>query len=490
MNPVSRGIRNAFRNGVRTGAIVVILGLSIGLSLTMLVAQRAVENKIKSVKSSIGNTITISPAGFTPGSDANNALTTSELAKVQKLAHVSGITETLTDRQSTTGSQAPSFGRFGGDSSSTSSQTTTSLTSPVTLSTNGPRFFAGGGGGSDSTGTATAFSLPVSFLGTNDPASVNALDGNAVTIKSGKMISGTADTNDALISSQMASKNNLSVGGTFTAYNATLTVAGIFTTSNQGAEGTVVVSLPALQQLSGQGGTITAAVATVDSLDNLSSVTTAVKNTLGSNADVVSAEQEADNTVAPLNSVKTVSTFSLIGAVVAGAVIILLVMVMVVRERKKEIGVVKAIGGSNLRIMSEFMVESLTLAVLGAVVGLLIGVIGGQPVTKMLVNDSTTSTTTTTQTQLQGPGGGGFAARRTTTKSRGTGVPGGGFGGRFTGGIRRSGAVKGLDNIQTQIGWGLLLDGFGAAVLIAVLGSALSAGMIAKVRPSTVMRAE
>ena len=103
MNPVSRGIRNAFRNGVRTGAIVVILGLSIGLSLTMLVAQRAVENKIKSVKSSIGNTITISPAGFDPGSSANNALTTAEIAKVKNLAHVSNVTETLTDRQSTTG---------------------------------------------------------------------------------------------------------------------------------------------------------------------------------------------------------------------------------------------------------------------------------------------------------------------------------------------------------------------------------------------------
>lgn len=66
MNPVARGIRNAFRNGVRTASIVVILGLSIGLSLTMLVAQKAVDNKIKSVKSSIGNTISVSPAGFTP----------------------------------------------------------------------------------------------------------------------------------------------------------------------------------------------------------------------------------------------------------------------------------------------------------------------------------------------------------------------------------------------------------------------------------------
>jgi putative ABC transport system permease protein len=473
MNPVSRGFRNAFRNGVRTASIVVILGLSIGLSLTMLVAQKAVDNKIKSVKSSIGNTITISPAGFTAGSSENNALTTSQLSKVSSLANITNVTETLSDRLPTTGSSTSSFGPFGGGSSGNSGSTT-SLNSPTTLNfKGGGHFFIGGGQGLGGGSAPTSFSLPVSFLGTNDPTSVN---GTSITLTKGKTISSSADSNVALISSQMASKNNLSVGSTFTAYNTSITVAGIFTaSSDQSTQNTIVLSLPTLQHLSGQSDDVTSAVATVNSLDNLSSATTAVKNSLGSSADVESAQQQADNTVAPLNSVKSVATFSLVGAVAAGAVIILLTMIMVVRERKKEIGVVKAIGGSNIRIMSEFMVESLTLAVLGAIVGLAIGVVGGQPVTKMLVNNSTTSTSTTIQGG--GPAGGGFAVARTS---------GGGFGGGF----RRNSAVRGLSNINAQIGWGILLDGFGAAILIAVIGSALSAGMISRVRPSTIMRAE
>lgn len=481
MNPVSRGVRNAFRNSVRTLSVTLILGLSIGLSLTMLVAQKAVDNKIASVKASVGNTITITPAGFSPGSQANNALTTTELSKVTALRHVSSVTETLTDRQSTTGSSSPSFGPFGGSSDS-SSQTTTSLTSPVTLNRGGGRFFAGG---SDSSGTDTTnstFTLPVSFLGTTDPSHV---DGTAVTMNSGKNISGSADTNDALISSSMASKNNLSVGSTFTAYNTTLTVAGIFTTgssNNRGAENTVILALSTLQRLSGQNGVVTSAVATVDSLDNLSTTASAVSNTLGSSADVTSAQQEADNTVKPLNSVKTVSTFSLIGAVVAGAIIILLVIIMIVRERKREIGVVKAIGGSNLRIVAEFMIESLTLAILGAVVGLLIGVIGGQPVTKALVDSSTSSSTDTATQRFGGPGLGGPGGMNSGGQRN--------FGGGFGGGLRPNAAVQGLSDIKTQIGPEILLEGFGAAVLIAVIGSALAASLIAKVRPSTVMRAE
>ncbi|HSX07060.1 MAG TPA: FtsX-like permease family protein [Candidatus Saccharimonadia bacterium] len=477
MNPVSRGIRNAFRNGVRTSSIVLILGLSIGLSLTMLVAEKAVDNKIKNVKSSIGNTIGISPAGFNPGSQANNALTTTELNGIKSIAHVTGVIETLNDRQSTTGAPAPSFGRFGADDSSNG--TTTSLSSPVTLNTNGPgRFFAGGGsGGSD---TTVNFSLPITFLGTTDPTNVS---GSAITLTKGSTVSGSTDTNNVLVSSAMASKNSLSVGSTFTAYNALLTVAGIFSDSNQSAQNTVVLSLAALQRLSGQTGDVTNAVATVDSLDNLSAATTAIKDKLGSSADVTSTQEQADNTVKPLNNVRTVATFSLIGAVMAGAVIILLVMIMVVRERKREIGVVKAIGGSNLRIIGEFMIESLTLAVLGAVVGLTIGVVGGQPVTKMLVDNSTSSTQAT---PAQGPGGRMFSLQGGDSISTDRPIRAGGFGNRF----RANSTVKSIGNVKTQIGWSILFDGFGAAIVIALLGSALSAGMIARVRPSTIMRAD
>jgi len=50
--------------------------------------------------------------------------------------------------------------------------------------------------------------------------------------------------------------------------------------------------------------------------------------------------------------------------------------------------------------------------------------------------------------------------------------------------------VQGLTNIKTQIGPSILLEGFGAALLIAFVGSAIAAGMIAKIRPATIMRAD
>jgi putative ABC transport system permease protein len=201
---------------------------------------------------------------------------------------------------------------------------------------------------------------------------------------------------------------------------------------------------------------------------------------MGSAADVTSSEEQANEAIQPLNGIKNVSLYSLIGAVAAGGVIILMTMIMIVRERKREIGVIKAIGGSNVRIMFQFMAEALTLTVLGAVIGLLIGVVGGNPVTKTLVSNSTTSTSTSGAVSIG---------------TAGSGVTAGGGAVRGGGGVRsffsgQNSTISNVRDIHAEVGWSILLYGFGAAILIALIGSAIAAGLIAKIRPSEVMRAE
>lgn len=456
MNVITRGMRNAFRNGIRTFSIVIILGLSIGLALTMVVARQAVQSKIASVKGAIGNQVTISPAGARGFEGGGNPLTGAQMATVKALPHVVSVTETLADRLDST---------------------QTNLQSSITAGSLGQRnarFNDGGGAGGSGAATGATFMPPVTVTGTNSTTSTAAQAGGGTTkITSGKAFDPSIDADVALVGTALASKNNLKVGSTFQAYGATFTVDGIYDAGNTFSNSGLLMPLPTVQRLSQQPGDVTNAVAQIDSIANVSGAVSAIQGKLGSAADVVSAQDTSNQALAPLESISTISVISVIGAVIAGAAIILLTMLMIVRERRREIGVLKAIGSSNIKITFQFMTEAITLTLLGAVVGLGLGVAGGNPVTKLLV-------TTTTATATGGAGGG--AGRL------GGGGTGGGLG-RAGGGLLRAGGAS-IRNINAVIGWDILLYGLIAALVIAIVGSAIPAWFIAKIRPAEVMRAE
>jgi len=61
---------------------------------------------------------------------------------------------------------------------------------------------------------------------------------------------------------------------------------------------------------------------------------------------------------------------------VAGGMCILIVMLISVIERKKEFGILKAVGWSNINIILSILIESLILSIIGVIFGLLIGQFG------------------------------------------------------------------------------------------------------------------
>lgn len=461
MNTITRGIRNAFRNVIRTGSIVLILSLSIGLIIAMLAARQAVSEKIETVKSSSGNTITISPAGARGFEGGGTALTSDQLAEVAEVSHVSLVVNSLSDRLTTDSTDLESAVEAGALGQRNANNSGIGFQAPP----NDGGDAESSDSSSDSSTTRT-FTMPVTVTGISDDSAIAS--GTTITWQSGEAFDGSSSDTVAVLGSAIAEKNDLSVGSTFTAYDTTITVVGIYTTDNAFNNNGVYLPIATLQTLSDQAGSITSTTVTVDSSDNLASTTTAIKEVLGDAADVTNSQDVADATVKPLESVKQIAFFSLIGAVVAGAVIILLTMLMIVRERRREIGVMKAIGSSNLKIMWQFVVESITLTAMALVIGTGIGIAAATPLTNALVDNSSTTTTSSAR-----------------------GERGGGMGG--PGGALRSFGQAGVNvaqNIQSSVGITTLAYGIGATILIAVLGSAVPSFMISKIKPADAMRNE
>lgn len=466
MSVVTRGVKNAFRNWLRTLAVVLILAIGIGLSLSMLVANEAVNAKINDLKSSVGTTLTVNPAGSQGFEGGGEPLTNDNLTTVSKLAHVSSVTGSVSFRLENENASNDSNAKFPAmGSSNTSTSGKTNLQSAIDAGTLGKRFSSSGSSSSDAVPA-----LPISASGSTSSYDSN---GKAYNITSGRALTSTDTDYVATVGKDLASKNGLSVGSTFTAYDKTFTVVGIFDQGTKFADAGLVVPLSVAQTLSNQANNVTSIVAKVDSADNVASVVSAVKNALGSDkVDVVTAQETIQTTISSLQSVQQITIIAFIGALVAAAVIIFLIMLMIVRERKREIGVLKAIGGSNSTIVSQFIVESLVLVALGTIVGFGVSLVSSNGIANALVssNVSNSNNTASSQGSSQMPGG------------RGSFRLGGG------GSLQNTSALVG--QVATNIGWKTVLYGVLAAIGIAVVGSAIPAWLISKVRPAEVMRGE
>lgn len=459
MGNLIRGCKNAFRNAIRTVSVVLILAISIGLALVMLLSYRTVQGRISSIKTSIGTTVTVTPAGAQGFQGGGTPLTNDQASIVAALPHVTGTVSSIGDRLTPT--------------------TDTSLQTAIDAGTLGSRFNQqnlNAGGDTNQTPPAGAttktrtFTVPITVTGISDPSVVNTSPSK---LTSGALFTPGSTADVAILGTGLASKNSLTVGSTFTAYSKTITVVGIYDAGSTFANAGMYMPLSTLQTLSTQTDSLTQITATVDTIDNVSGVVSSLKSALGSAADVASTEDQANTAIAPLENIKSISLYSLIGALVAGSIITLLTMIMIVRERRREIGVLKAIGQSNIGVVMQFISESLVLTLLGGLVGVALGALLSNPILSVLVS-SNSATAAASPSPSSGFGGG-----------RGFGRAASQLGGQAASTLKNASA-----GLHAAITPEILLYGILAAVAIAVLGSAIPAFLIAKVKPAEVMRAE
>lgn len=464
MNVLTRGVKNTLRSPVRSGAIVLMFAISIALIVSMLVARSSVLAKIDEVKATAGTSVTIRPAGTMGGMGGGDPLTAEQLSSIKSTAHISSTTLTLSDQLSsddTTLESSLEFGGFGrGARESTSTESTTTETTVP------------------SAGTSTAMQMPtpgITITGTNDVNSVST-DGGDLNITSGATIDATSSENVALIGTTLAEKNSLAVGDTFTAYGTTFTVKGIYSTDNRFQDSGIIMPISTLQTLTDQADVVSSVVATVDSSDNVATTVASLKSSLGEDADITSEVERAEDSVSSLEGIASLALAGVIAAAVAGAAIVLLAMVMVVRERRREIGVMKAIGGTDGKVVGQFITEGLTLTVFGAVIGMVLGILVSGPMTTSLVSNQSSTSSSTSQTAGPGGNGGGSASGR-------QGGPGG-----FAGGIEQ------IQNNATQVTASLTPEiigiALGVTVFISLIGTAIPAWFTARVRPAEVLRTE
>ena len=289
-----------------------------------------------------------------------------------------------------------------------------------------PGGFGGMGGGNRVWGSNSDFTV----VGYSSESAMTSFHNGTAVISEGTIFAAGEANNECIITTELAVFNDLSVGDTICITNPnnakelyTLTVVGIYTDSSAnessfsmfGSTSTdpanaIYVSYATLQQI------LDDSKAAAEAITDEESTATVLSGTLSATyvfADVESYEafeSEArelglaetytvtssdvssfEAGLIPLNTLSTMAGYFLIVILVIGAIILVVLNIFNVRERKYEIGVLTAMGMKKGKVALQFLTEIFVVTLVAVVIGVSIGGVSSLPVTNALLEDQVAS---------------------------------------------------------------------------------------------------
>lgn len=418
-----RSLRNLVRSPLKSILIIFLLTLSIGLALIMLTVNGAFQNQLDSLQANISNNIQVRPAGSFALLGGGEPIQDTDIATIAALPHVTSVQKTA---------QAMYTGN--------------SLVSSINGGRLAMRVLSGVLGG-------TASKMPIIVMGfQGDIKNASLLGGAQAQLQSGRYFSSNeTDANVAVMGQALAAKNSINIGSQVDINGTSVQIVGTFISGQQFGDGILVMPYDTVERLFDLSGATTVYVQ-VDSSLNVDSVASAISQSVGSDKVDVVTSQDAFNRVSGsiVNASQTSQTGMIAGFIIAGAIVLFSVFLSV-RQRVKEIGIMKAIGASNLIIGLQFGLESLLLSVIAAVLGALLTFPLAQQIGRLMA--------------IAQPG-------------QGTGVLA-----RLASGI----SVAGVNLAASPL---VFLYALIAVIVLAVLASILSSWYVGRVKPAEVLRNE
>lgn len=324
-----RSIKNVYRNKPRTVAVVLLLTFSLSLALGVFQASLSIDRQTRNIISVVQNVIEVRSAGTSgmavlgeggaslAGEVGDQIRTIPGVVRVEKQLAVRNRNPEYFPTVSVTMGNEPD--------------------KPVRLATHG------------------------------EVATLSIVEGRPLT-------GGDAGQNVALVGKVYAENRGLRAGSTLlekgTEGEARLEVVGIFSSGFSYGDNQVVVPLDVVQRLYGQQGKTTLLWVTVNSVSEMRPVVQELRTSFGGSLDIVTAEGKVQFLEASFQRLLAVSIIGLVLALLVAGVVVFFAMVLTAQERTREIGVLKAIGAPNSNVGMQFIIETVALVSLSALLAL------------------------------------------------------------------------------------------------------------------------
>lgn len=488
--------KNAWKNVTRSkgrnfliGLIVVVISVSACVSLSIRVAaDKAKEEGMES--NNITAQITMDrqkmmQSASEAGQDRSQmrekmsemGLSLSDLQKYAKSTSVKDFYYTLTASFNGNNIEEVSTDTSTDDSSSDSSQTPPG----------GSEMRGGGNRGS--------FSV-VGYSG--EDAMTDFISGTCK-ITSGKMFTEATTSNQCIISDELATYNSLKVGSTIKLESPTddsqtisLMVVGIYNNSSSTSSengpanmrdassdpaNQIYTSYAALNKLTKDNDAIMTQTNGTYVLNDYDAYKAFEKdvdsigledNYTVSSQDVTSYEQS----LVPLENLSNFATYFFVIVLIIGGIILIVINIFNIRERKYEIGVLTAIGMKKNKVCAQFVMELFFVTVFSMVIGLGIGSVASVPVSNQLLKTQVESQEAQAETQDENFGRGGAM---------------GGAPSQIGGKDISTTATSYITDISASVNMVVVMQLFGIGILLTIISSLTAVIFVVRYKPLKIL---
>lgn len=326
-------------------------------------------------------------------------------------------------------------------STDTSTEADASDSETEAVPENSGRGFAGGGTAPGGRGGMTA-SGDFTVTGYSGENAMTAFLNGTASVSDGQVFEEATTENVCIIPEELAIYNELEVGDVITLTNPAsetetyeLTIEGIYTSSEtndmsfsmfgggQDPANSIYMSAAALQSILDDSESVSSTVTDEDTgMEYETAVTGMLSATyvfadpddyyqfeedvytmgLDDSYTVSSTDISAyESSLTPLNTLSTMAGWFLVVILLIGGVILIVINVFNVRERKYEIGVLTAMGMKKGKVALQFMAEILFVTMIAVILGTAVGAVSSVPVTNTLLATQVESRQTQ-QAQIEG----------------------------------------------------------------------------------------
>ena len=210
---------------------------------------------------------------------------------------------------------------------------------------------------------------------------------------------------NVLLGLEAAFSSEIGVGDSLELEGVSFNVVGLISGEVFQTNATILMSIDIAQAITETTG-FDKVVITIDSIELVDDTMNFLRSEYGDEVTVQTAsDQQGDDIAQSIDTIGGNADLGAMAALFASLLVVSFIMVIITKERVNEIGVLKAIGLPNSKIVEKFLSESIFMASLGFIVCILITLVAGPMMQTMLIesgsNDASSTEEESTPQQFQ-----------------------------------------------------------------------------------------